>query len=290
MKIHNDFYANSNLSTGFFSLQKLVFPHVDIQWAYENGFITQDVVPWGVFDGEIALSILNATKMQFIINGKSKKAIQIGTVATHPNHRGFGLSKQLLLKVLEEYHDQCDFIFLFANDTVLEYYPKFGFQLQAESVFRMPLNNVSNNKKMTLRKLKINENSSDMKLLKQSFLKRDRLSDQISVCDQVELAMWYCVKFYHEWLWYHDQSETLLVAHLDGKTLHIKDIAMSKIDSLFFKNLSWSNAEDVLLHFLPDRFQGDFIPEIEHSEDTLFLMGNFELTTPYVKIPELAHT
>lgn len=38
-------------------------------------------------------------------------------------------------KVLEEYTNQVDFMYLFANDTVLDFYPRFGFIPAQEQLF-----------------------------------------------------------------------------------------------------------------------------------------------------------
>lgn len=54
---------------------------------------------------------------------------------THPNYRGQGLAKNLLNHVIAKYEDQYDFLYLFANDTVLDFYPKFGFERIEESSF-----------------------------------------------------------------------------------------------------------------------------------------------------------
>ena len=40
--------------------------------------------------------------------------------------------------MLAEYRDQVDFVYLFANQNVLEFYPKFGFQAQQETLLSCP--------------------------------------------------------------------------------------------------------------------------------------------------------
>lgn len=45
-------------------------------------------------------------KMDLAVNGESKRALQIGTVMTHPEQRGKGLSKQLMEYVSDTYRNR----------------------------------------------------------------------------------------------------------------------------------------------------------------------------------------
>lgn len=51
---------------------------------------------------------------------------------TDPDYRGRGLSCWLIDRVLEDFEQQVDFVFLYANDSVLDFYPKFGFKRAPE--------------------------------------------------------------------------------------------------------------------------------------------------------------
>lgn len=65
--------------------------------------------------------------MQFDIGGVIRNYIQIGTVMTDKEYRDQGLNKKIMESILQEYIDKVDGIYLFGNDSVLNYYPKFGF-------------------------------------------------------------------------------------------------------------------------------------------------------------------
>src|SRR5690606_33968511 len=104
--------------------------------------------------------IANASvnKMTVISNEKEYKAIQVGTVMTHPDYRNQGLAAELMNKIIEIYEKEYDFIYLFANETVLDFYPKFGFEKVKESRFNMKASQLEKftDKKSSLRKLDIN--------------------------------------------------------------------------------------------------------------------------------------
>lgn len=285
LKIHSDFYADPMLASSFFALQRLVFPEIDLEQAYQRHFLSADIIPWGIFDGKQALSILNASKMTVMLHGEIKQAIQIGTVSTHPAYRHQGLAKQLFLRVLDTY--AVDFVFLMANDTVLDYYPKYGFKPQAEHVFRQQLSHT--NQANSFRQLQVDEGSNH-KILRHAYAEREPLSNTFAVLNHSGLALWYCELFLSDQLWYNDETETLIVAKQEGAMLRVYDVVTKKIDPKFFESFSWPEVQDVVLHFVPDRFVGKFEPERDPGDCQLFYKGDVVLASPYVKVPELART
>ncbi|WP_326717516.1 GNAT family N-acetyltransferase [Vagococcus jeotgali] len=81
--------------------------------------------------------------MTFVINKKKHQVLQLGTVMTKETYRDQGLSRRLIEEILKDYQGKVDMIFLFANETVLEFYPKFGFSRVMEDSYLL---NVSDNK------------------------------------------------------------------------------------------------------------------------------------------------
>ena len=69
-------------------------------------------------------------------NDKILKGIQIGAVGTIPEYQNRGLSRYLMEYVIDKYDPVSDIIFLFANETVLDFYPKFGFKPHQEFIFK----------------------------------------------------------------------------------------------------------------------------------------------------------
>lgn len=65
--------------------------------------------------------------------------MQIGTVMTAPEDRNHGLSCWLMEQTLSVWRDRCDFIYLYANDSVLDFYPRFGFKKAREYQDTRPL-------------------------------------------------------------------------------------------------------------------------------------------------------
>lgn len=76
-------------------------------------------------------------QVPFMVDGVKKLYIQLGTVMTVGSERKKGLSRWLMEAIINEWKSKCDAIYLFANDTVLDFYPKFGFIAEKEYEYRM---------------------------------------------------------------------------------------------------------------------------------------------------------
>lgn len=128
--------------------------------------------------------------MTVAVNGKDYKAIQVGTVMTHPDYRHKGLAKKLMTVIIDKYEKQYDFIYLFANETVLDFYPKFGFSRVQESRYFINANSLQKKSNITIRKLDV-ENINDVSLLKLYAKERIQPSSVLDVKDNESLLMFY---------------------------------------------------------------------------------------------------
>lgn len=99
---------------------------------YQAGYWQESYIPYSLAVGDEVAANVSVNLMEFCHGGSLIKMIQLGTVMTHPQHRGLGLSRLLLEEILAGYQGQAELIYLFANDSVLEFYPKFGFEAAEE--------------------------------------------------------------------------------------------------------------------------------------------------------------
>lgn len=101
---------------------------------------------------------------------------------THPDYRHQGLATKLMNHIIKKYEKDYDFIYLFANDTMLEFYPKFGFEKVQESSFSLKVSNMicQIDKKYDLRKLDVN-NQADFELMKEYEAERIPVSSRLGL-------------------------------------------------------------------------------------------------------------
>lgn len=91
-----------------------------------RGLWGADYTLYAIFEGEVMLSSVGVYQMDLLVNGEPQRAYQIGAVATRAGSRGQGLSRRILNHILDE-RPAAPF-FLFANPSVLDFYPRFGFR------------------------------------------------------------------------------------------------------------------------------------------------------------------
>jgi len=105
---------------------------LDFEPWYRSGYWTRQYIPYSLSrDGDVVSSV-SVNFMPMTLEGTGLTMVQIGTVMTDPAFRGQGLSRFLMETVLDEWSSKVDEVYLYANDEVLDFYPRFGFRRSGE--------------------------------------------------------------------------------------------------------------------------------------------------------------
>lgn len=283
-KFVHDYKENDMLRHSFFALAKQTFD-IDFEPWYQLGAWNDQYKCYSLAVEDQIIANVSVNQMTVQVNGQTQSAIQIGTVMTHPDYQKQGLAGRLLTEVLNRYEDQVDFIYLFANNTVLDFYPKYGFNRQQESQFMIDVNNQLSPSKKHYRQLDINS-STDRELLET--LATDRLpnSQQLGIRDNLSLLWFYFVNVFPDALFYFEAEQTLIIAEKTHTTLEIFDI-IQKAPSPFKPLLSQlidDQTQVIQLHFSSDNqeFQINHIPLTE-TDDYLFVKPKLKsLQSPFL--------
>ena len=262
-----DFKHNDVLRARFNVMTETHFGFSLEDW-YQAGYWGDYYVPYALVDGKEVISNVSINQLEFVINGKSKLGIQIGTVMTDEAYRNRGLNKYLLLKVLEDWKDQADFIYLFANDTVLDFYPKFGFESLEEYQYSRPVNSDSTSE---FRKLDM-DNNEDLALLKETVNQSVPVSN-ISVRGNTSMILFYGMSFMKESIYLLEDLDTIVFADFEGDTLVLHEVFGKRgVDlNAVIQKLSSSNIKQVKLGFTPHNISG-FEKSLITEEDQLFML------------------
>lgn len=122
-----DYKEDQQLRASFNELAGKTFG-LDFEAWYRAGFWGEDYIPYSaVLDNRVAANV-SVNHMRFCKDGKARFYLQLGTVMTDKEYRNRGLSRRLMEWIFEEYKGKVDGIYLFANDSVLDFYPRFGFR------------------------------------------------------------------------------------------------------------------------------------------------------------------
>ena len=279
-----DYQKHPALRESFFKLARETFG-INLKTWYEQGNWTDSYVPCSIAEDDQVVANVSVNHMNFLYHGMPKKAIQLGTVMTDPTYRRQGLSRRLIEKVLQEYSKQCDFIYLFANRTVLDFYPLFGFQRVSE--FTHSKRFVRLPSPLSVRKLDLSRPDDKELLL---HLTNDPLPvSSISMLDGQALLLFYLCSEYRDNLYLIGES-VLAVAEYQGDTLFLTDL-FSRRPFLFDQVVGALLTKDemqVVFGFTPVNNAAYEIKEIMDDDEALFILPRVEWQNE--RFPVLSHT
>lgn len=270
----SDYKQIEKYKKSFNELAKQVF-EVDFKEWYDKGCWNDNYICYSYVDGDQVIANASVNKMVVISNGKEYKAIQLGTVMTHPDYRHQGLAAKLMNHIIEKYEKDYDFIYLFANDTVLDFYPKFGFEQVQESSFSLKTSDLKKQvaKKSVLRKLDVN-NQADFELMKEFAAERIPVSSILGVKNNEHLLMFYFILAFNDAIYYIEEDDVIVICKQEDNQLHIFDIISKKrveIDTILNRIVS-ADTKIINFYFTPNddckNIHTEFITE---SDDTLFV-------------------
>ncbi|EAE5688898.1 GNAT family N-acetyltransferase [Listeria monocytogenes] len=284
----SDYKDNKMYRDSFNKLAESTFDINFEEW-FRSGFWNDKYVCYSYIDNNEVISNVSINKMNLIYQGENYSALQIGTVMTHPNYCGQGLAKNLLNHVIAKYEDQYDFLYLFANDTVLDFYPKFGFERIEESSFTVDACNL---KKKASKLKKLNpDNKTDFQLISRIVSKRAPLSNILDVKESEDLLMFYVLIALKNELYYLEELDVIVLMEQEGTDLYVLDIlSTKKLDVVeVLSYLSTKKIETIHLLFTPEKSKYIDAAYIIETEDMLFARPNVLTSENYFLFPATSH-
>lgn len=266
---------NDTLRQGFNGLAAKVFGISFEDW-HRDGYWTDKYIPYALAENDRVISNASVNIMDIVWQGGPKRYIQIGTVMTDPEYRNQGLSRRVIEEILSDWSDRCDGLYLFANNTVLDFYPKFSFISAPEYQYTLQLPLAQQRYNFT--KLNMNK-PGDRETLRHCYQKSNPFS-ALSANNNYELLMFHCITFMSGCIYYSKELDTVCIMSQEEGTLICHDIYGSPnipLD-LIISSLAPASTEQVVLGFTPKTSENGFFTRIDHIENdsTLFLLNNKE--------------
>lgn len=270
LTFYKDYKINEKLRKSFNELATLVFGINFEKW-YEKGYWNNRYIPYSYVDGNHVIANVSVNLLDFVVNGEKKRAIQIGTVMTHPDYRNRGLSADLMNRVLKNYENQYDFMYLFANQTVLEFYPKFGFQRAAEYQFSMNYTPTQPHSS-SIRKLNGN-NKEDLEFIYKVACERVPVSNRFGTYNTEDLLMFYCIYVFYNDIYFIEEEEAIVIYQIEDQQLDIFDIVSTKevcIENIL-SQIARDDTNKIVFHYTPCYQDIGIQSEIYQGDDVLFV-------------------
>lgn len=266
-----DIRENEQIRKSFNLLARNTFG-LDFEPWYQKGYWGSDYIPYVLMDGAMVVSNVSVNIINTRWEGQVRRYIQLGTIMTSKEYRGRGLSRWLMKKVLDDWKDKCDAVYLFANDSVLDFYPKFGFIRASEYQCHKDISKMDKK----ARKLDMSK-AQDRQLLLSAY----KLSNPFSALPMEGnegLLMFYCSQFMKENVYYIEQYEAVVIAEYDDESLLCYDVFCQHkctLDDILCA-LAEKTTRKAVLGFAPKQVDSYEITELHEEDTTLFILSGKE--------------
>jgi len=220
-------------------------------------------------------------KTDMLVRGQPVRAHQFGAVATRASQRGKGLSRMLIEHVLDMYPNVPSF--LGANDTVTEFYTRFGFRpVQTyRPVMDIAIDNIAS-EKCTI----------DDDIVQKALYGRraySSLVDSVNT-ETVQICQMLTNPKYKNHIYFLAKCGVVIVARQVGETLFLSDVICGDGSITFddiAKELPFSGVIRVEFEFCPDWL--GVTTKWEPLNEPYFICGDWNLPE-YFRFPALSET
>ena len=264
---------NSTLRHSFNKLAEQTFG-IDFEDWYQNGFWSNNYVPYSMLaDGEIIANV-SVNLMNFIWNGEKRFFIQLGTVMTREDYRNQGCIRGLMEEIEKDYGKKAEGMYLFANDSVLSFYPKFGYEKEMEYQYSKEVHICG---ERTVKQIPMRKKSDWDKL--ERAIRSSTIHSRFEMTENIQLIMFYVTKYMQENVYYIKESDSYVIAEIEEENLMIHAVYSQtsvKKGTTVLDDIIRAFGEEiryVTLGFTPLNTEGYTACEIQEDDTTLFLKG-----------------
>ena len=286
MEVVKNYRDNKELRDSFNQLAEATFG-LNFEGWYQTGYWGDNYNPYSiVVDGKV-VSNVSVNKTNMMVNGKVKHFIQLGTVMTYEEYRNRGYIRKIMDEIMMDLEEKVDGMYLFANDSVCEFYPKFGFE---ESKEYQHFKILENENECQLKKHIMNSSESWKEL--EEVMKNNVFQGQCDMIENDGLVMFYVTQFMQENVYYHKETNTYVIAEFEEDDVFVHNVFSStlcNLDEVF--NLLGSSVKKVSLGFTPLNAEEYNVEELKVEDCTFFVKGEQAriIEKKKLRIPSLAH-
>lgn len=259
---------NPQLKQSFFELAQETF-HIQFEHWDALGYWKDTYCPYALEEnGEIVANVSTSVGT-LILDGRYYQVVQIGTVMTKKSHRNRGLAARLMDIVLEDVK-HADFVYLFANDTVVDFYTKFGFEKRQQVSYRFDTAAL-NLQPTEIKKLDITDEKS-RQLLYETMTHRMPVSLRLGMLQNEDIQMFHAVTHLKNNIYSAPKLNAFVVAEELEDRIVIMDVISKYPVNLFdmLKQLPIKQAI-VELGFEPDISPIEFKQVLNFESGTMFV-------------------
>ena len=254
-----------------------IFPGFSFEKWNALGYEFREYTPFSYFRGGEIVANVSASPMSVVINGKTIRAVQIGTVGTLPEYRRRGLIRELMERAEDHWRGQASFDFLFANETSTRFYQQFGFRPVPQHRFtaKAPAFTPPG---QSGRKVNLGD-KKDRDLLFNLAKRRSSVSEILGVVDHAWLLLFHAATAYRENIVHIPHLDLCVIGKSKDKTLHVVDIIGETPPPAFqeiYPFIATADIETIEFHFTPDQMGLGNISAHADENFLCFQRGQFQ--------------
>lgn len=276
------------LHDAFMRFVPRIFPHLCFRRWYEFGGWAPSYRAFAIFDGEDIVANLSVQRMSMVVNGVWCTGLQLGAVGVLPEQRGRGLQRELMECVLQQAAPN-DLVFLFGNEEVVDFYPRFGFRREQEWIFSAAV--TIEPRPGGLRRLSV-DCATDRALLAAVAARARPATERFGAARYESVLLWHWSNAFGYEAYYHERDAAIVFVEQDANVLRVCDVLADgpiELES-YFPHLITEPADHVEFGFTPERYWPTACAEFEYLESPLFVYGKRPLPSEPFKFPVLAQT
>jgi predicted N-acetyltransferase YhbS len=265
-----------------------VFPRVSFRRWYELGGWNEDYRSFAMADGSEIVANASLHRMSILLRGRALTGWQLGAVGVVAEWRGKGLQRPIMQRLLDAVPAD-DFVFLFANDTVLDFYPLFGFKRVVETTF--VADHAVEPSRERLRTLSL-DSAEDRALVARIASQAAPVTSDFGARDYSGILLWYWANFYEGCFHFSERDDAILIAEEEVGTLRLCEVLCRKTFdlSVCLPQLARRAARRIEFGFTPGAWWPEARPAGEYTDSPLFVRGEHVMPRGPFKFPMLAQT
>ena len=291
MRLVSEIREDAALREAFFDFVPEVFGGLSFREWYARGCWPGTYRPRAIVDdsGQVVATAASS-RLQLLVDGRRQPALQLATVGTRPEYRGRGFSRQLLESVLDEARPG-DVVFLYGNDSVHDFYPRFGFRRVVEKQFvRHRTDRRAVGGRGRLRRLKTSD-ERDFDLIRSLAHERPPVSERFGALDYAHILFWHALYVVPTAFVLHEPSGSILAATRVGSRAIVHDFLSHDPGSFarIERELFSAEIRELIFEFTPEKLGVAYEARLLAPASDLYLRGDCPLSGDF-QFPALART
>lgn len=257
----------------------------DFEEWYRQGYWSDQYRPYSlVYKDEIVANV-SANPITFLAGGTPVSTLQIGTVMTQEPFRHRGLSRVLMERILKDYEKSCSLLYLYANDTVLDFYPRFGFNKADEYNYTRRIDKPEH--KYDFRRLDFREKQA--KEIITRLVAHTIPVAEYQMVGNPQLVYFYLITCLYDHVYYCEELDLAVIIEYMKDTMLLLDIYSEKAFDLnaVIDSLADSNTVKVRLGFTPLDASAFSCEKYQEKGLTFFVKGKNMISSG--RFPVLSH-